>query len=71
MKILSRIEGDETKVCQQFLDDLGKVIKEELEEISECSFDIEETDDAYKSVSLAKLDEMKKRLSSGYTSFWS
>ena len=71
MKILSRIEGDETKVSKLFLDDLCKVIKEELEEISECSFDIEETDDAYKSVSLAKLDEMKKRLGSGYTSFWS
>ena len=71
MKILSRIEGDETKVSKTFLEELGKVIKEELEEISECSFDIEETDDAYKSVSLAKLDEMKKRLDSGYTSFWS
>lgn len=71
MKILSRIEGDETKVSEAFLKDLGKVIKEELEEISDCSFDIEETDDAYKSVSLAKLDEMKKRLDSGYTSFWS
>lgn len=46
-------------------------ITNELEEISDCSFDIEETDDAYKSISLAKLDEMKNRLSSGYTSFWS
>lgn len=71
MKILTRIEGDETKVSSKFLEELGKVIKEELEEISDCSFDIEETDDAYKSVSLAKLDEMKKRLASGYTSFWS
>lgn len=71
MKILSRIEGDETKVSKTFLEELGNVIKEELEGISDCSFDIEETDDAYKSVSLAKLDEMKKRLDSGYTSFWS
>lgn len=71
MKILSRIEGDETKVSKAFLEELGKVIKEELEDISDCSFDIEETDDAYKSVSLAKLNEMKKRLDSGYTSFWS
>ena len=31
----------------------------------------EEDDDVYTSVSLAKLDEMKKRLASGYTSFWS
>ena len=71
MKILSRIEGDETKVSMKFLEELGKVIKDELKEISDCSFDIEETDDAYKSISLAKLEEMKKRLSSGYTSFWS
>ena len=71
MKILSRIEGDETKVSKSFLEELSKVIKEELEKISDCAFDIEETDDAYKSVSLAKLDEMKKRLDSGYTSFWS
>lgn len=71
MKILSRIEGDEAKVSKAFLEELGKVIKEELKEISSCTFDIEETDDAYKSVSLAKLDEMKKRLDSGYTSFWS
>ena len=71
MKILTRIEGDETKVSAEFLEELGRVIKEKLEEISECSFDIEETDDAYKSVSLAKLEEMKKRLASGYTSFWS
>ena len=71
MKILSRVEGDETKVSKVFLEELGKVIKEELEDISGCSFDIKETDDAYKSVSLAKLDEMKKRLDSGYTSFWS
>jgi hypothetical protein len=71
MKILSRIEGDETKVSKAFLEELGKVIKDELENISECSFDKEETDEAYKSVSLAKLDEMKKRLDSGYTSFWS
>lgn len=71
MKILSRIEGDETKVSKSFLEDLGKVIKDELENISECSFDKEETDEAFKSVSLAKLDEMKKRLDSGYTSFWS
>lgn len=71
MKILSRIEGDESKVSAKFLDELGKVIKEELKKISECSFDIEETDETFKSISLAKLEEMKNRLSSGYTSFWS
>ena len=70
MKILSRIEGDETKVSKAFLDDLGKAIKDGLEAIFAEIFD-EEDDDVYTSVSLAKLDEMKKRLDSGYTSFWS
>ena len=71
MKILSRIEGDETKVSKTFLEDLGKAIKEGLEEIFDGPFDKVESDEAFKSVSLAKLDEMKKRLESGYTSFWS
>ena len=71
MKILTRIEGDETKVSVKFLEELGKVIKEKLEEISDCNFGLEETEDAFKSVSLVKLEEMKKRLASGYTSFWS
>lgn len=71
MKILSRIEGDETKVSMTFLDNLGKTIKEGLEDIFDGPFDKAESDDAFKSVSLAKLDEMKKRLDSGYTSFWS
>ncbi len=71
MKILSRIEGDETKVSKTFLDDLGKAIKDGLEEVFDGPFDKVESDDSFKSVSLAKLDEMKKRLASGYTSFWS
>ena len=70
MKILSRIEGDETKVSKAFLDDLGKAIKDGLETVFAEIFD-EDDDDVYTSVSLAKLDEMKKRLDSGYTSFWS
>ena len=45
--------------------------KEKLEKISDCSFELEETEDAFKSISLVKLEEMKKRLASGYTSFWS
>ena len=64
MKILSRIEGDDTKVTDNFLEDLKKTITEELAKIS----------DVFKSgesVSLRKLDEMKRRLTSGYTSFWS
>ena len=64
MKILSRIGGDDTKVTDSLLDNLKRVITEELANISD-GFPIE------KSVSLKKLDEMKQRLSSGYTSFWS
>lgn len=70
MKILSRIEGDETKVSKAFLDDLRKAIKDGLEAVFAEIFD-EDDDGVYTSVSLAKLDEMKKRLDSGYTSFWS
>ena len=70
MKILSRIEGDETKVSKTFLDDLGREIKDGLETVFAEIFD-EDDDEVYTSVSLAKLDEMKKRLESGYTSFWS
>lgn len=71
MKILSRIEGDETKVSVQFLTDLEKIIKESLDTISKEKFACEISESTHKSVSLAKLSEMKKRLSSGYTSFWS
>lgn len=70
MKILSRIEGDETKVSKTFLDDLEKAIKDGLLTVFDELFD-EDDDSVYTSVSLAKLDEMKKRLDSGYTSFWS
>ena len=70
MKILSRIEGDETKVSKTFLEDLGKAIKDGLEAVFAEIFD-DEDDNAYTSLSLAKLEEMKKRLDSGYTSFWS
>lgn len=63
MKILSRIEGDETKVSASFLGVLETTIKEGLNAVYEGGAD--------NSISLAKLDEMKKRLTSGYTSFWS
>ena len=71
MKILSRIEGDETKVSKEFIEELEATIKEGLESVYVGLFAKEVSDDTYKSISLAKLDEMKKRLSSGYTSFWS
>lgn len=70
MKILSRIEGDESKVSEEFLKDLKETIKEGLESVFGELFD-EDEDDVYTSVSLTKLDEMTNRLSSGYTSFWS
>lgn len=68
MKILSRIEGDESKVSVDFLKSLEDSIREGLEAVCNDIFDEEEN---YTSVSLTKLDEMKKRLASGYTSFWS
>jgi len=65
MKILSRIEGDDTKVSKNLLDTLSATIKEELQTIvgAETSFESK--------VSLPKLKEMKTRLECGYTSFWS
>ena len=70
MKILSRIEGDETKVTTIFLKELGDTIHDGLKAVFAELFD-EDDDDVYTSVSLAKLEEMKERLKSGYTSFWS
>lgn len=70
MKILSRIEGDETKVTTTFLKELGDTIHDGLEAVFAELFD-EDDDDVYTSVPLAKLEEMKERLKSGYTSFWS
>jgi hypothetical protein len=71
MKILSRIEGDSDKIGS-LLDKLEDVISEQLKNISGKEYS-EKKDDSGQvySVSLAKLVEMKKRLSSGYTSFWS
>ena len=71
MKILSRVEGDETKVSASFLDGLENTIKTGLLTVCSNLFEEGEGKKAYVSVSLAKLTEMKKRLTSGYTSFWS
>ena len=64
MKILSRIEGDDSKVTDSLLNDLIHVITDGLNAIP---------DDGYptQSISVAKLNEMKRCLQSGYTSFWS
>lgn len=65
MKILSRIEGDETKVNKLFSNDVLKnTIKEALTNVY-ASYDTD------KSISLLKLQEMKDKLEGGYTSFWS
>lgn len=65
MKILSRIEGDETKVNKLFNNDvLRNTIKTALTDVC-AEYDNEA------SISLAKLKEMKDKLDSGYTSFWS
>ena len=71
MKILSRVEGDEAKVSASFLDGLENTIKTGLVTVCSNLFEEGEGKKAYVSVSLAKLTEMKKRLTSGYTSFWS
>lgn len=73
MKILSRIEGDETKIGT-LLNDLKKIIGEQLNLISGRNYSSKriEGDEAPEySVSLAKLEEMDGRLKQGYTSFWS
>ena len=65
MKILPRIEGDETKVSSELLDGLTETITNGLKAIAK---DYASKD----SVSLAKLKEMKRKLeTSGYTSYWS
>lgn len=71
MKILSRIEGDETKVSEMFLKALSDTIKEHLEVVCNNLFNADNSEKEYKSISLTKLDEMTKKLVSGYTSFWS
>ena len=64
MKILPRIEGDDTKVKSSLLERLITTIETQLSALTE-------EDKKIKSVSIAKLKEMQKRLlSSGYTSFW-
>ena len=64
MKILSRIEGDDTKVKSTLLQGLMDTIEKQLLALTGEDKKIE-------SVSIAKLKEMQERLESGYTSFWS
>lgn len=64
MKILSRIEGDDTKVKHSLLERLIDTIGKQLLALTGEEKKI-------KSISITKLKEMQERLSSGYTSFWS
>lgn len=64
MKILPRIEGDDTKVTDKLLDSLKIAIESGLKALTG-------EEEQVASVSIAKLDEMKERLQSGYTSYWS
>ena len=64
MKILSRIEGDDTKVKESLLTNLIHIIETKLAEVSDEEHPVN-------SISLAKLKEMKEKLAYGYTSFWS
>ncbi|RJU54217.1 ATPase [Bacteroides sp. AM30-16] len=65
MKILSRIEGDDTKIKHSLLESLITTIEAQLLILTREEKKIE-------SISVAKLKEMKERLTlSGYTSFWS
>lgn len=64
MKVLSRIEGDDTKVSDNLLDALSTAIAQGLKTVTG-------EENTVKSISLAKLKEMKAKLVSGYTSFWS
>lgn len=65
MKILSRIEGDDTKIKHSLLESLITTIEAQLLILTGEEKNIE-------SISVAKLKEMKERLTlSGYISFWS
>lgn len=65
MKVLTRIEGDETKVSKAFLERIKQVILDKM------YADWTEDEAFEDSVSIKKINEMSKRLESGYTSFWS
>lgn len=60
MKVLSHIEGDDQKVKEELLARLEQAVTDMLPETLH-----------EKSVSLAKLKEMKERCKTGFTSFWS
>ena len=62
MKVLSRIEGDDTKVSDEFLDQLSSSIEKGIKTVDNTIIS---------SISLEKIKVMKKKLSSGYTSYWS
>lgn len=75
MKVLSRIEGDDTKISKTLLPDLMNMVKKQLNKITGKEY-VEkrgvESEDVVLSVSLKKLEEMNRKLKdTGYTSYWS
>lgn len=67
-----------SKVSEKFQNGLSGTIKKQLEEVDDKNKygkeakKVTETEPAVlKSIPLSKLDEMTKKLASGYTSFWS
>ena len=66
MKILSRIEGDEERT-QKVLEELKDLVKAEIEDHIPPA---EEGKTAPESISAKKIEEMLKKLGSGFTSYW-
>ena len=66
MKILSRIEGDEERT-KKVLEELKILVKTEIEDHIPPA---EEGKTAPESISAKKIDEMLKKLGSGFTSYW-
>lgn len=57
MKILSRVEGDEQRLSAAWLEDLSKIIADQI-------------NDATCTICSKKIEEMQKQLGRGYASFW-
>ena len=64
MKILSRIEGDEQRISESWLQGLSNTIDEQLKTL-DAGLDTTCT------LSLTKLAQMRQQLKRGYVSFWS
>jgi len=75
MKILSRIEGDETKVSKAFLEKIKAAITDGFKSFVDAVYvdkkkDEDKEQNKVYSTSLSKLRSMGDKLDTGYTSFW-